>query len=48
MRELYPGARELFLVRDFRDMIASMRAYNERKGSAISAAAQPRARRSGW
>jgi hypothetical protein len=32
MRELYPEARELFLVRDFRDMIASMRAYNERKG----------------
>jgi sulfotransferase family protein len=31
-RELYPGAREIFLVRDFRDMIASMRAYNERKG----------------
>jgi sulfotransferase family protein len=31
MRELYPEARELFLVRDFRDMIASMRAYNERK-----------------
>jgi hypothetical protein len=33
MRDLYPGARELFLVRDFRDMIASMRAYNARKGS---------------
>ncbi len=33
MRELYPGARELFLVRDFRDMIASMRAYNARTGS---------------
>jgi hypothetical protein len=32
MRELYPAARELFLVRDFRDMIASMRAYNARKG----------------
>jgi hypothetical protein len=32
MRELYPTARELFLVRDFRDMIASMRAYNARKG----------------
>jgi Sulfotransferase family len=32
MRELYPGARELFLVRDFRDMLASMRAYNARKG----------------
>ena len=33
LRELYPGARELFLVRDFRDMIASMLAYNARKGS---------------
>src|SRR5215218_4928153 len=32
MRELYPAARELFLVRDFRDMLASMRAYNARKG----------------
>jgi hypothetical protein len=33
MRELYPQGRELFLVRDFRDMIASMLAYNARKGS---------------
>jgi hypothetical protein len=33
MRELYPAARELFLVRDFRDMIASMQAYNARKGT---------------
>ena len=32
MRELYPDAREVFLVRDFRDMVASMLAYNERKG----------------
>lgn len=32
MRELYPDARELFLVRDFRDMVASMRAYNARGG----------------
>lgn len=32
MRELYPEARELFLVRDFRDMIASMRAFNARGG----------------
>jgi hypothetical protein len=31
-RELYPGARELFLVRDFRDMVASMMAYNTRRG----------------
>lgn len=33
MRDLYPGARELFLVRDFRDMIASMQAYNKRIGA---------------
>ncbi len=33
MRDLYPGARELFLVRDFRDMVASMRAYNARNES---------------
>src|SRR5215216_2318492 len=32
MRDLYPAARELFLVRDFRDMVASMLAFNERKG----------------
>jgi hypothetical protein len=32
MRELYPNAREIFLVRDFRDMVASMIAYNARKG----------------
>ena len=32
MRELYPDTREIFLVRDFRDMVASMLAYNERKG----------------
>ena len=32
LRELYPEARELFLVRDFRDMVASMLAYNARKG----------------
>jgi hypothetical protein len=34
LRELYPTGRELFLVRDSRDMIASMRAYNARKGFA--------------
>ncbi|MFN8664221.1 MAG: sulfotransferase [Thermomicrobiales bacterium] len=33
LRDLYPGAREVFLVRDFRDMIASMLAYNAKKGS---------------
>lgn len=31
--DLYPGSREIFLVRDFRDMIASMLAYNAKKGS---------------
>ena len=28
-RELYPNGRELFLVRDFRDMVCSMLAFNE-------------------
>jgi hypothetical protein len=32
MLELYPRAREVMLVRDFRDMIASMFAYNEKRG----------------
>ena len=32
VRELYPGAREIFLVRDFRDMVASVFAFNERRG----------------
>ena len=31
-RELYPAAKEIILVRDFRDMWASMRAYNARRG----------------
>ncbi len=31
-RELYPGGKEVVLVRDFRDMWTSMRAYNERRG----------------
>jgi Sulfotransferase family len=30
--ELYPGAREIFLVRDFRDMVASTFAFNEKRG----------------
>jgi hypothetical protein len=33
MRELYPGAREIVLVRDFRDMIASMLAYDAKRGA---------------
>ena len=32
MRELYPRAREVVLVRDFRDMVASMFAYNVKRG----------------
>jgi hypothetical protein len=32
MRELYTGAREIVLVRDFRDMIASMLAYDAKLG----------------
>jgi hypothetical protein len=30
--ELYPDSRELFLVRDFRDMVCSVFAYNEKRG----------------
>jgi len=30
--ELYPGAKEIFLVRDPRDMLASMLAFNEKRG----------------
>ena len=30
--ELYSGAREVILVRDFRDMVASMFAYNAKRG----------------
>jgi Sulfotransferase family len=32
--DLYPEAKELFLVRDFRDMVASMLAFNARRGFA--------------
>jgi hypothetical protein len=30
--DLYPRAREVFLVRDFRDMLASILAFNEKRG----------------
>lgn len=30
--ELYPDGRELFLVRDFRDMVCSVFAFNEKRG----------------
>lgn len=32
LRSVFPGAREIVLVRDFRDMVASILAYNERRG----------------
>jgi hypothetical protein len=32
--ELYPEAREVMLVRDFRDMVASMFSYNRKRGRA--------------
>jgi Sulfotransferase family len=32
VRELYPDAREIFLVRDFRDMVASTFAFNDKRG----------------
>ena len=32
IRELYPGSRELFLVRDFRDMVCSILSFNEKRG----------------
>jgi len=31
--ELYPGAKEIFLARDPRDMLASMLAFNEKRGT---------------
>ena len=32
LHELYPKAREIILVRDFRDMFCSMRSYDEKRG----------------
>jgi hypothetical protein len=32
--ELYPSAREIFLVRDFRDMLCSILAFNAKRGTA--------------
>ena len=32
-RDLYPAAREIFLVRDFRDLICSVLAFNEKRGT---------------
>ena len=33
IRELYPGSAELFLVRDFRDMVTSILSFNRRRGA---------------
>jgi len=33
MRELYPAAREIFLVRDIRDVVCSMLAFNAKRGN---------------
>ena len=32
LTELYPGSRELFLVRDFRDMVSSILSFNAKRG----------------
>ena len=32
LTELYPGSRELFLVRDFRDMVTSILSFNAKRG----------------
>ena len=32
LADLYPGGREIFLVRDFRDVVASIFAFNARRG----------------
>jgi hypothetical protein len=32
LSELYPGAREMILVRDFRDMLCSVIAFNDKRG----------------
>jgi hypothetical protein len=32
LSELYPGAREIILVRDFRDLLSSVLAFNEKRG----------------
>ncbi len=33
IRELYPASRELFLVRDFRDMVSSILSFNRKRGA---------------
>jgi hypothetical protein len=37
--ELYEDAREVFLVRDFRDMVCSIRSFNDKRGSPAFGAA---------
>jgi hypothetical protein len=39
LREIYPGAKEIFLLRDFRDMVSSIVAFNQRRGGADFGAA---------
>jgi hypothetical protein len=34
LHEIYPQAKEIVLVRDFRDMFCSIRSYNEKRGAA--------------
>ena len=34
VRNIYPGAREVFLVRDFRDLWLSARSFNRKRGGA--------------
>ena len=38
MRELYPAAKEVFLVRDFRDMAHSIMAFDRKRGCPASVA----------
>ena len=33
LAELYPDSREVFLVRDFRDMVSSILAFNAKRGA---------------
>jgi hypothetical protein len=35
LRDLYPGAREVFLVRDFRDLACSVLAYGRQQGAPL-------------
>jgi hypothetical protein len=41
LSELYPHAREVFLVRDFRDMLCSIRSFNRKRGNSAFGLAGP-------